>query len=97
MRINIGIVRAAVAVATATAAIGLTSGAATAAPPRTPAPSASCVASITVAETQIAPGFVGDEVRRITEFGPTALPSLVRLLATHHLGGAASCAALIGE
>ena len=96
MRVHISIVRAAVAVSATTAVLGLTCGTATA-QPHTPAPSASCVASITVAETQIAPGFVGDEVRRITELGPTALPSLVRLLAAHHLGGAESCAALIGE
>ncbi len=96
MRIRISILRAAVAVSATTAVLGLTSGTATA-QPHPPAPSASCVASITVAETQIAPGFVGDEVRRITELGPTALPSLVRMLATHHLGEAQSCAALIGE
>lgn len=96
MRIQIAVVRAAVAMSATAAALGLTSGAA-AAQPHPRASSASCVASITVAETQIAPGFVGEEVRRITQLGPSALPSVVRLLATHHLGGAEACAALIGE
>jgi hypothetical protein len=62
-----------------------------------PASPASCAAAITVAETRIAPGNVGDELRRITALGPSALPGLVRLLATNHLGTPEACAALIGE
>jgi hypothetical protein len=62
-----------------------------------PAAPASCAAAITVAETRISPGFVGDEARRITELGPAALPSLVRPLASNHLGTPEACAALIGE
>ncbi len=58
---------------------------------------ASCVATLTVAETGIEPGFVANEVARIHEHGPGALAALVRSLAGEHLGAPDACAALAGE
>jgi hypothetical protein len=68
-----------------------------AASPEGPAPAGSCVATVTVAETRIAPGFVGEEVRSIAALGPGALASVVRSLAGAHLGDPEACAALVGE
>jgi hypothetical protein len=65
--------------------------------PQDPSPTASCVATVTVFETRIAPGFVGEEVKSIVELGPRALPSVVRSLADAHLGHPEACAALVGE
>jgi hypothetical protein len=62
-----------------------------------PSPTASCVATVTVAETRIAPGFVGEEVRSIAALGPGALSSVVRALAGAHLADLEACAALVGE
>jgi len=79
----------------AAALVATTTGAG--ASPQHPSPAASCVATVTVAETHIAPGFVGKEVKSIVELGPGALPSLVRSLADAHLGRPEACAALAGE
>ena len=65
--------------------------------PHHPSPAASCVATVTVAETRIAPGFVGNEVKGIVQLGPGALPALVRTLADAHHSDLDACAALIGE
>ncbi|MGH9154508.1 MAG: hypothetical protein ACRD1K_01320 [Acidimicrobiales bacterium] len=86
-------VRGAAAASIIVAAVALTAGTATAAP----ASSASCVATLTVAETGIAPGYVGEEVKGITQLGPSALPSLVRQLTAHHLGSPEACEAVLGE
>lgn len=96
MRTRTAIRRAAAAATTVAAAlIATTTGAA--ASPQHPSPAASCVATITVAETRIAPGFIGEEVTSIIELGTGALPSLVRSLAEAHLGDPEACAALAGE
>jgi hypothetical protein len=91
-----GAISVAAALAATAASAGATAASAGAATPR-PSPTASCVATITVAETQITPGFVGEEVRRIVELGPDVLPSLVRSLAGAHLGDPEACAALAAE
>jgi len=87
---------AAAAVSAIAAALVATTTDAGASPPR-PAHAASCVATVTVAETRIAPGFVGNEVKGIVQLGPGALPALVRTLADAHHSDLDACAALIGE
>ena len=96
MRTRIAIRRAAAAAVTVAAALVATTTGASASPPPPP-PAASCVATVTVTETRIAPGFVGEEVKSIVELGPDALPSLVRSLTGAHLGDPEACAALVGE
>lgn len=96
MRTRTTIRTAAAAASVAAATLAATTTAAGAAPQH-PSPAASCVAAVTVFETGIAPGFVGEEVRSIVELGPDALPSLVRSLADAHLGNPEACAALVGE
>jgi hypothetical protein len=90
-------IRLAAAVTSAiAAALVATTTDAGAAPPR-PSHAASCVATVTVAETRIEPGFVGNEVKGIVQLGPGALPSVVRALADAHHGDLEACAALIDE
>ncbi|MGH9155960.1 MAG: hypothetical protein ACRD1K_09050 [Acidimicrobiales bacterium] len=89
-------VRSAAAASAIVAALALTAGTANA-EPASPTSSASCVATITVPETRIAPGFVGQEAKVISHLGPRALASVVTQLAPNHLGGFEGCAALIGE
>jgi hypothetical protein len=89
--------RAGVALAVAGTMVALTGAPASADRPGAPSPNAACVATITVAETTIAPGFVGDEVRRIVALGHDVLPTTVRALTTAHSGDLESCAALVGE
>jgi hypothetical protein len=96
MRTRTAIRKAAAAASVATAALVATT-TAVGASPQHPSPAASCVAAVTVFETRIAPGFVGEEVRSIVELGPDALPSLVRSLAEAHLGNPEACSALVGE
>jgi len=82
-------VRAGTVAALAVAAIGL---AATGAANAAPVDPASCVAILTSFEaTQLPAGFVGGEVSGLAgpEFGAVA-----RRLATAHLGGLESCAAI---
>jgi hypothetical protein len=88
--------RTVVAASALVAALAASSATVGAAPPA-PSGAASCAATVTVTETRIAPGFVGDEVRHIVSFGPDALPSVVGALASAHLGDPEACAALIGE
>lgn len=89
--------RAGVGLAVAAAVVALADAPASADRPGAPSSNAACVATVTVAETTIAPGFVGDEVRSIVELGPDVLPTVVRALAAAHTGDLESCAALIGE
>ena len=96
MRTYTAIRLAAAAASTIAAALVATTTDASASPQH-PSPAASCVATVTVAETRIAPGFVGEEVRSIVALGPGVLPSLVRSLADAHLGDPEACAALVGE
>ena len=96
MRTHRAIRLAAAAASTIAAAlVATTTGAG--ASPHHPSPAASCVATVTLAETRIAPGFVGNEVKGIAALGPGALSSLVRSLADAHLGDPEACAALVGE
>ncbi|MFZ6005245.1 MAG: hypothetical protein ACOYXM_15075 [Actinomycetota bacterium] len=96
MRTRSAIRLAAAAVSTIAASLVATTTEAGASPQH-PSPTASCVATVTVAETLIAPGFVGDEVKGIVQLGVGTLPSLVRSLADAHLGDLDGCAALVGE
>ena len=95
MRTRTAIRLAAAAATTVAAALVATTTAA--ASPQHPSPAGSCVATVTVAETRIAPGFVGAEVKSIVELGPSVLPFLVRSLTDAHLGDPEACAALVGE
>jgi hypothetical protein len=96
MRTRTAIRQAAAAASIAAAALVATTTDAGASPQH-PSPAASCVATVTVFETSIAPGFIGQEVTSIVELGSDALPSLVRSLAPAHLGNPEACAALVGE
>jgi len=56
-----------------------------------PAPGASCVALITTAETHLAPGFVGDELKEAAPQSAGSLGADVRGLAREHAGSVPAC------